>query len=82
MKFQHKGYALSQAACNNHYMIFAENGRMVMRVPYNNPLTEEKAREFIDGYIFLREHWIKLQMIYWKMMGKQMHGIFERFNRF
>lgn len=24
-----------------------------MHVPYDKPLTEEKAREFIDGYIFL-----------------------------
>lgn len=53
MKFKHKGYTLSQAACNHHFMIFAEDGHMVMHVSYNKPLTEEKAREFIEGYILL-----------------------------
>ena len=53
MKFKHKGYTLSQTDYNYHYMIFAEDGRMVMHVPYNKPVTEEKARKFIEGYIFL-----------------------------
>lgn len=52
-KFTHKGYTLTQADYNYHYMIFASDGHMVMHVPYDKPLTEEKAREFIDGYIFL-----------------------------
>lgn len=51
--FTHKGYTLSQTDYNYHYMIFAEDGHMVMHVPYDKPLTEEKAREFIDHYIFL-----------------------------
>lgn len=54
MQYQHKGYTLRQMAkCNYHFMIFAEDGRMVMHVPYNKPLTEEKAKEFIEGYILL-----------------------------
>lgn len=53
--FTHKGYTLSQTDCNYHYMIFDSDGHMVMHVPYDKPLTEEKAREFIDGYIFLAE---------------------------
>lgn len=50
-KFIHKGYALVQTDYNCHYMIFAEDGRMVMHVPYNKPVTEEKAKEFIEGCI-------------------------------
>lgn len=54
MEFKHKGYTLRQMAkCNHHFMIFAEDGHMVMHVPYNKPLTEEKAKEFIEGYILL-----------------------------
>lgn len=53
MKFKHKGYTLSQTNYNYHYMIFAEDGHMVMHVPYNKPVTEEKAREFIEHYILL-----------------------------
>lgn len=51
INFKHKGYTLSQTGYNYHYMIFAEDGRMVMHVPYDKPVTEEKAREFIEGYI-------------------------------
>lgn len=52
MEYKHKGYTLQRAAkCNYHFMIFAKDGRMVMHVPYNKPLTEEKAREFIESYI-------------------------------
>lgn len=52
-KFAHKGYRLTQTDYNYHYMIFNSDGHMVMHVPYDKPLTEEKAREFIDHYIFL-----------------------------
>lgn len=52
-KFTHKGYTLKQTDYNYHYMIFDSDGDMVMHVPYDKPLTEEKAKEFIDGYIFL-----------------------------
>lgn len=52
-KFIHKGYTLTQTDYNHHFTIFASDGHMVMHVPYDKPLTEEKAREFIDGYIFL-----------------------------
>lgn len=52
-KFTHKGYTLTQADCNHHFMIFASDGHMVMHVPYDKPLTEEKAREFIEHYITL-----------------------------
>lgn len=52
-RFTHKGYTLTQTDYNYNYMIFNSDGRMVMRVPYNNPLTEEKARECIEHYITL-----------------------------
>lgn len=54
-KFTHKGYTLTQTDCNHHYMMFNSDGHMVMHVPYDKPLTEEKAREFIEHYIFLAE---------------------------
>lgn len=54
-KFTHKGYTLTQTDYNYHYMIFASDGHMVMHVPYDKPLTEEKAREFIEHYILLAE---------------------------
>lgn len=53
MQFKHKGYTLSQTDYNYHYMIFSEDGHMVMHVPYDKPVTKEKAKEFIEGYIFL-----------------------------
>ena len=54
MQFEHNGYTLVQRAeFNYHYMIFSPDGRMVMHVPYDKPVTEEKARRFIDGYILL-----------------------------
>lgn len=52
-KFTHKGYTLTQTDYNCHFMIFASDGHMVMHVPYDKPLTEERAREFIEHYIFL-----------------------------
>ena len=52
-KFTHKDYTLTQTDYNCHFMIFASDGHMVMHVPYDNPLTEEKAREFIEYYILL-----------------------------
>ena len=52
-KFTHKGHTLTQTDYNYHYMIFASDGHMVMHVPYDKPLTEEKAREFIEHYILL-----------------------------
>lgn len=52
-KFTHKGYTLTQTDYNCHFMIFASEGHMVMHVPYDKPLTEEKAREFIEHYVFL-----------------------------
>lgn len=52
-KFTHKGYTLTQTDYNYHYMIFASDGRMVMHVPYDKPLTEEKARECIEHYLLL-----------------------------
>ena len=54
-EFEHKGYTLSQVYHNKHYMIFDSDGRMVMHVPYDRPITEEKAREFIEHYILLAE---------------------------
>lgn len=56
MEFKHKGYTLQQVAkCNFHFMIFTEDGQMVMHASYNKPLTEGKAREFIEYYIMLVE---------------------------
>ena len=52
-KFTHKGYTLTQTDYNYHYMIFSGDGHMVMHAQYDKPLTEEKAREFIEHYIFL-----------------------------
>lgn len=52
-KFVHKGYALTQTDYNYHYTIFNSEGHMVMHVPYDKPLTEEKAREFMEHYITL-----------------------------
>lgn len=54
-KFTHKGYTLTQTDYNYHYMIFDGGGNMVMHVPYDKPLAEERAREFIEHYIFLAE---------------------------
>lgn len=54
-KFNHKGYTLTQTDYNYHCTIFNSDGHMVMHVPYDKPLTEEKAREFIEHYIFLAE---------------------------
>lgn len=51
--FKHKGYTLSQTDYNYHYMIFDENGNMVCHVPYDKPVTEEKAVEFIEHYILI-----------------------------
>lgn len=56
VSYKHKGYTLTQADYNNHYMIFDENGHMVMHVPYDKPITvQEKAVEFIEHYIMLSE---------------------------
>lgn len=52
-KFTHKGYTLAKTDYNYHYMIFNSDGHGVMHAPYDKPLTEEKAKEFIDHYIFL-----------------------------
>lgn len=52
-KFTHKGYTLTQTNYNYHYMIFNSGGHMVIHVPYDKPMTEKKAREFIEHYIFL-----------------------------
>ena len=54
-KFTHKGYTLTQTDYNHHFMIFASDGHMVMHAQYDKPLTEGKAREFIEHYIFLAE---------------------------
>lgn len=54
-KFTHKGYTLTQTDYNCHFMIFTSDGRMVRHVSYDKPLTEEKAMEFIEHYIFLSE---------------------------
>lgn len=52
-QFTYKGYTLTQTDYNYHYMIFASDGHMVMHVPYDKPLAEEKARKFIEHYIAL-----------------------------
>ena len=50
-KFTHKGYTLTQADYNYHYMIFDKSGDMVMHCPYSKPITEDKAKELIEHYI-------------------------------
>lgn len=52
-RFSYKGYTLTQTDYNYHYMIFNSDGHRVMHVPYDKPITKEKAREFIEHYIFL-----------------------------
>ena len=52
-KCTHKGFTLVQTDYNYHYMIFAKDGHRVMHVPYDKPLTEEKARDCIENYILL-----------------------------
>lgn len=52
-RFSYKGYTLTQTDYNYHYMIFNSDGHGVMHVPYDKPITKEKAREFIEHYIFL-----------------------------
>lgn len=54
-KFTHKGYTLTQTDYNHHYMIFNSDGHTVMHTQYDKPLTEKKARELIEHYIFLSE---------------------------
>lgn len=55
-KFKHKGYTLVQGSeCNFHYMIFAEDGHMVMHSSHEKLITEEKAKELIEGYILLAD---------------------------
>ena len=54
-EFEHKGYTLSQVYYNKHYMIFDNNGRMVMHVLYDRQITNEKAIELIEHYILLAE---------------------------
>lgn len=66
MKFQHKGFTLSQTDYNYHYMIFTEDGHMVMHVPYDKPITEEKAKEFIEHYIFLAGKLDKVADDFWE----------------
>lgn len=60
MKFKHKGYTLSQTNYNYHYMIFAEDGHMVMHVPYNKPVAEEEAKKFIEHSIYLVKNGLSL----------------------
>lgn len=62
MKFTHKGYTLAQEATevNYHYMIFAEDGHMVMHVPYDKPMTEEKAKQSIEHAIYLIKNGLSL----------------------
>ena len=55
MKFTHKGYTLSQTEYNYRFVIFDKDGNRVMHVPYKKLLTEEKAKELIENYIFLAE---------------------------
>lgn len=52
-RFSYKGYTLTQTDYNYHYMIFNSDGHRVMHVPYDKPITKEKARELIEHYIFL-----------------------------
>lgn len=52
-RFSYKGHTLTQTDYNYHYMIFNSDGHRVMHVPYDKPITKEKAREFIEHYIFL-----------------------------
>ena len=55
-EYTHKGYTLSQADYNNHYVIFGSNGDLRMHVPYKYPITtQEKAVELIEHYIRIAE---------------------------
>ena len=52
-EFTYKGYTLTQTDYNYHYMIFDSDRHMVMHARYNKPVTEEKAKELIEHYLFL-----------------------------
>ncbi len=54
-EYTHKGYTLTQATYNYHYMIFDKSGHMVMHCPYSKPITEDKAKKFIEHYIRLTD---------------------------
>ena len=62
MQFKHKGYTLVQNAIpiNYHYMIFDNDGHMVMHVPYNKPVTDEEAKKFIEHCIYLVKNGLSL----------------------
>lgn len=54
MRFTHKGYTLEQDVKNSYdYTIFDENGKKLWEIPYNKPMTEEKAKESIEHAIYL-----------------------------
>lgn len=56
MTFKHKGYALTQGSkYNYHYMIYAPDGHRVAHVPYDKPVSEKKAKEFIERYLSISE---------------------------
>ncbi len=50
---EYKGYVLIQVSYNRHYIVLNEKGELVMRAPADHMLTEQEARDAIDGYLAL-----------------------------
>lgn len=59
MTYRCGDYVLQQSEYNNHYMIIHDNGKddpkMVLHASCTEPLTEQEAREHIDGFLRLRD---------------------------
>ncbi len=48
--FKHNGYTLKQTLCNNHYIIYDSEGKMVMHCACTGRISEEQAKKHIDFY--------------------------------
>ena len=52
---KHKGYTIQQTDYNNHYMIFNDNGEMVMHCSCTKKLNEDGLKEAIESFIRLSD---------------------------
>jgi hypothetical protein len=56
--YEHRGYILQQSSYNWHYFIFdGKTEQAVLHAQCTSKLTEEEARERIDGYLKLIGEW-------------------------
>ncbi len=54
--YEHKGYILQQTSYNWHYMIIdPKTDRMVLHAACTEKLTEDEAKEAIEGYLKLTQ---------------------------